>query len=158
MWRRYPGQSVPRFTMGAQVPRWVGSPRVSRCPEPPRVSWCWAKVLKSWCRRLGCACRLRGRTRRIGLWYGKLGRTRAEKDLMSMKSRRNDEKKEYLGLRGVVMIRKRYFLKDWWPSSNLMSKICNPWWMTHSIALVTQFNIVGPIFGTISELQKDEKI
>ena len=55
------------------------------------------------------------------------------------------------------MIRKRYFLKDWWPSSNLMSKICNPWWMTHSIALVTQFNIVGPIFGTISELKKDER-
>ena len=30
--------------------------------------------------------------------------------------------------------------------------------MTHSIALVTQFNIVRPTFGTISELKKDEKI
>ena len=146
--------------MGAQVPRWLGSPRVSRCPEPPRVSWCWAKVLKSWCRRLGCACRLRGRTRRIGLWYGKLGRTRAEKYLMSTVSRHNDEKKNILGFRRVVMIMisKRYFLKDWWPFSNLMSKICYQWWMTHSIALVTQFNIVRPIFGTISELKKDEKL
>ena len=72
-----PGAKVARITKGISVPRTTKG----------------VLVLKSWCRRLGCACRLRGRTRRIGLWYGKLGRTRAEKDLMSTASRHNDEKR-----------------------------------------------------------------